>query len=94
MNIGIHFHAPDDENFNLSILSLLAPFTFQNYMWQIDSAEIYLKDECGSFTNEMLFTTERFISGHRLEETLRNKDYYLIFLTLNTFPDLKKNNPT
>ncbi|PEY32730.1 hypothetical protein CN354_20880 [Bacillus cereus] len=94
MNIGIHFHAPEDENFNLSILGLLEPVTFQNYMWQINAAEIHLKDECGNFTNEMLFKTERFITGHRLEETLRNKDYYLIFLTMNAFPDMKKSSPT
>ncbi|PEJ26525.1 DUF2691 family protein [Bacillus pseudomycoides] len=94
MNIGIHFHAPEDENFNLSILSLLEPFNFQDYMWQIDDAEIHVKDECGNFTNEMLFDNKRFIAGHKLEETLQNKDYYLIFLTMAAFPDMKKSSPT
>ncbi|MGG3651943.1 DUF2691 family protein [Bacillus pseudomycoides] len=93
-NIGIHFHAPEDENFTLSILSLLELFNFQDYMWQIDTAEIHLTDEYGNFTNEMMFDDKRFITGHRLEETLQNNDYYLIFLTMGAFPDMKKSSPT
>ncbi len=40
MNIGIHFHAPEDKNFNLSILKLLELFNSNNFIWQIDTAEI------------------------------------------------------
>ncbi|MDR4442573.1 DUF2691 family protein, partial [Bacillus cereus] len=94
MNIGIHFHATEDENFDLSIWSLLEPFNFQDYMWQIDTAEIYLKDECGNFTNKMLFDNERFITGHKLKKAIQQKDYYLIFLTMVAFHDMKKNSPT
>ncbi|PEI92786.1 hypothetical protein CN679_10260 [Bacillus pseudomycoides] len=94
MNIGIHFHVPEDDNFNLSILKLLEPFNSNNFMWQIDDAEIYIKDKRGNFTNKMLFDNERFITGQELEETLLNKGYYLIFLTMCAFPDMKKHSPT
>jgi hypothetical protein len=90
MNIGIHFHAPEDENFFLSVLSLLEPFNFKNYSWQVDASEIYLKDSCGNFTSEALLDDDQFISGNKLEQNLRNKNYFLIFLTICAFPELGK----
>ncbi|MBE5106597.1 DUF2691 family protein [Bacillus thuringiensis] len=94
MNIGIHFHSPENENFDLSILSLLKPFDFQNYMWQINAAEIYLKDSSGNFTFESLLDKEHFITGDNLEQTFKNKNYYLIFLTICAFPEIRKSIPT
>ncbi|PEC10666.1 hypothetical protein CN639_12655 [Bacillus toyonensis] len=94
MNIGIHFHAPEDENFFLSVLSLLEPFNFKNYSWQVNASEIYLKDSCGNFTSETLLDDDHFISGNKLEQNLRNKNYFLIFLTICAFPELGKNTPT
>ncbi|MGX5506084.1 DUF2691 family protein [Bacillus toyonensis] len=94
MNIGIHFHAPEDENFNLSILKLLELFNSNNFIWQIDTAEIYLKDSHGNFTSEQLLGDERFITGNKLKQTLINKEYFLVFLTMCAFPDMKKNSPT
>ncbi|QWH69626.1 DUF2691 family protein (plasmid) [Bacillus wiedmannii] len=94
MNIGIHFHAPEDENFNLSILKLLELFNSNNFIWQIDTAEIYLKDSDGNFTFEQLLGDERFITENKLKQTLINKKYFLVFLTMCAFPDMKKNIPT
>ncbi|MGE1108896.1 DUF2691 family protein [Bacillus wiedmannii] len=94
MNIGIHFHAPEDENFNLSILKLLELFNSNNFIWQIDTAEIYLKDSHGNFTFEQLLGDERFITENKLKQTLINKNYFLVFLTMCAFPDMKKNSPT
>ncbi|PEJ39986.1 DUF2691 family protein [Bacillus pseudomycoides] len=86
MNIGIHFHAPEDENFSLSVLSLLEPFNFQNYVWQIDTAEVYVKDSNGDFPNAFSFNNDRFITGSDLEHTL-NQKYYLFFLTMSAFTE-------
>ncbi|WP_309260424.1 DUF2691 family protein [Bacillus cereus] len=94
MNIGIHFHAPEDENFNLSILKLLELFNSNNFIWQIDTAEIYLKDSHDKFTFEKLLGDERFITENKLKQTLINKKYFLVFLTMCAFPDMKKNSPT
>ncbi|MCU4767326.1 DUF2691 family protein [Bacillus toyonensis] len=84
MNIGMHFHAPEDENFFLSVLSLLESFNFKNYVWQIDTAEVYVKDSNGNFPNAFSFNKDRFITGSDLERTL-NQKYYLIFLTMSAF---------
>ncbi|MCU4770994.1 DUF2691 family protein [Bacillus toyonensis] len=84
MNIGIHFHVPKDENFFLSILSLLEPFKFQNYVWEIDTAEVYLKDPNSDFPNIFSFHNDRFISGIDLENTL-NQEYFLYSLTMSAF---------
>ncbi|UFI00553.1 DUF2691 family protein [Bacillus toyonensis] len=91
MNIGIHFHAPDDENFFLSVLSLLEPFNFKNYVWEIDTAEVYVEDSNGNFLNVFSFNNDRFITGSDLERTLSQK-YYLIFLTMAAYT--KKENDT
>ncbi|HDR7837261.1 DUF2691 family protein [Bacillus toyonensis] len=93
MNIGIHFHAPKEQNFNLSVLNLLEPFNFKDYSWQVNASEIYLKDSCGNFTFETLLDDDQFITGNKLEQNLRNKNYFLIFLTICAFPELENDIP-
>ncbi|MCU5332339.1 DUF2691 family protein [Bacillus wiedmannii] len=78
----------------MSILKLLELFNSNNFIWQIDTAEIYLKDSHDNFTFEQLLGDERFITENKLKQSLINKKYFLVFLTICAFPDMKKNIPT
>ncbi|PEP77217.1 DUF2691 family protein [Bacillus pseudomycoides] len=94
MNIGINFFAPQDAKFDISILNLLETFNFQNYLWQINDADVLIKDSSCNITDESLFENKRFITGNKLEHILRTKDFYLIFFTICAFSNKKKSIPT
>lgn len=88
-NIGIHFHEPETQNiFTTSILPLLELFDFKNYMWRIVDNEVYLLDENSenTFNNSNSPFNEAVIDGSNLEQLIKDKNCYIIFLTLYAFP--------
>jgi hypothetical protein len=82
--IGIQFQVPD-EDFKLSIYKLLEPINPEDFVWEIDNDEIYIRKN-GEITNELLFSDEdNFIEGEQLKYRLINNELYPIFLTLRAF---------
>ncbi|PGB95055.1 DUF2691 family protein [Bacillus toyonensis] len=94
MNIGINFVVPQDTQFHISVLDLLKNYNFQDYLWQIDDADVFIYDSFGNITDEPLFENKRFLNGNKMGDILKNKNFDSIFFTICTFPDTKKSNPT
>ncbi|MEN8647593.1 DUF2691 family protein [Bacillus toyonensis] len=87
MNIGIHFKVVQNNSYNLSIAQLLGVFKFQKYIWQVANDEVYILNNLDEMTDEFLFSDdERLITGEELEQKIKNKNSYPIFLTLRGFP--------
>ncbi|MEM5607741.1 DUF2691 family protein [Bacillus toyonensis] len=90
MHIGISFVVPQDTQFNISVFDLLENYNFQDYLWQIDDADVFIYDSFGNITDEPLFENKRFINGDKIEHILKNKNFDSIFFTICAFPDIKR----
>ncbi|PGB55369.1 DUF2691 family protein [Bacillus toyonensis] len=86
-NIGIHFKKVQSNKYDLSIFQLLGGVKFQKYIWQVANDEVYILNNLDEMTDEYLFSDDEIlITGEELEQRIKNKNSYPIFLTLRGFP--------
>ena len=81
--IGVFFIVPQDYD-DLKIEYILRFIKIEDYKWHISTNDVMVRNDDWKHT---FLEDEEFVSGIKLKEELREKDYYPIFLNLQAYPN-------
>ncbi|WML58093.1 DUF2691 family protein [Neobacillus sp. PS2-9] len=81
--IGVFFIVPQEYE-DLKIESILKFINIEDYKWHITTNDVFVRNDDWKQT---FLEGEEVVSGLKLKEELREKDYYPIFLNLRAYPN-------